>query len=74
MDESMVDNRLKYENYKEQFRRLNKALVNGFNLEAMFIEYWQARIHPVCRWRIRLPQCHGGTGGYDGQAERKSTA
>ena len=39
MDESMVDNRLKYENYKEQFRRLNKALVNGFNLEAMFIEY-----------------------------------
>ena len=39
MDESMADNRLKYENYKEQFRRLNKALANGFNLEAMFIEY-----------------------------------
>lgn len=32
-------NRLKYNNYKEQFRRLNKALTNGFNLEAIFIEY-----------------------------------
>ena len=35
----MIDNQQKYENYKEQFKRLNKALVNGFNLEAMFIEY-----------------------------------
>jgi hypothetical protein len=33
------ENQLKFENYKEQFRRLNKALANGFNLEAMFIEY-----------------------------------
>ena len=32
-------NQLKYENYKEQYKRLNKALANGFNLEAMFIEY-----------------------------------
>ena len=39
MDETIIDNHLKYENYKEQFRRLNKALANGFNLEAMFIEY-----------------------------------
>ena len=30
---------LKYENYKEQLKRLNRALSNGFNLEAMFIEY-----------------------------------
>ena len=29
----------KYLNYKEQFKRLNKALINGFNLEAIFIEY-----------------------------------
>ena len=29
----------KYENYKEQFKRLKSALNNGFNLEAMFIEY-----------------------------------
>ena len=39
MDETIIDNHLKYENYKEQFQRLNKALANGFNLEAMFIEY-----------------------------------
>lgn len=39
MDESIIDNQQKYENYKEQFQRLNKALSNGFNLEAMFIEY-----------------------------------
>ena len=29
----------KYENYKEQFKRLKRALNDGFNLEAMFIEY-----------------------------------
>ncbi|MBQ8836836.1 MAG: hypothetical protein IJ002_04935 [Clostridia bacterium] len=33
------ENQLKYENYKEQFKRLNRALDNGFNLEAIFIEY-----------------------------------
>ena len=33
------ENQLKYENYREQFRRLNSALKNGFHLEAMFIEY-----------------------------------
>ena len=37
--DSTIDNHQKYENYKEQFQRLNKALANGFNLEAMFIEY-----------------------------------
>ena len=39
MTEPTIDNQQKYENYKEQFQRLNKALANGFNLEAMFIEY-----------------------------------
>lgn len=34
-----TENQLKYENYKEQFIRLKSALNNGFNLEAMFIEY-----------------------------------
>ena len=34
-----TDNQLKYENYKEQFKRLKSAMTNGFNLEAMFIEY-----------------------------------
>ena len=33
------ENQLKYENYKEQIKRLNSALAHGFNLEAMFIEY-----------------------------------
>lgn len=34
-----TENQVKYENYREQFKRLNSALNNGFNLEAMFIEY-----------------------------------
>ena len=34
-----LGNQLKFENYQEQFKRLNSALKNGFNLEAMFIEY-----------------------------------
>ena len=34
-----TDNQLKYENYREQFKRLNIALRSGFNLEAIFIEY-----------------------------------
>lgn len=37
--DTAIDNQQKYENYKEQFQRLNKAIANGFNLEAMFIEY-----------------------------------
>ena len=39
MTEAPVENQLKYENYKEQFKRRNRALAIGFNLEAMFIEY-----------------------------------
>lgn len=34
-----TESQLKYENYREQFKRLNSALHSGFNLEAMFIEY-----------------------------------
>ncbi len=34
-----TENQLKYENYREQFKRLNSALHSGFHLEAMFIEY-----------------------------------
>ena len=36
---SKSENMQKYENYKEQFRRLDRALKLGFNLEAIFIEY-----------------------------------
>ena len=32
-------NRIKQENYKEQFARLKKSIAGGFNLEAVFIEY-----------------------------------
>lgn len=39
MTEMQIDNQQKYANYKEQFKRLNRALSGGFNLEAMFIEY-----------------------------------
>lgn len=36
---SKLENVQKYENYREQFIRLDKALKAGFNLEAIFIEY-----------------------------------
>ena len=39
MTEAMTDNMLKYENYKEQNKRLKKAMDNEFYLEAVFIEY-----------------------------------
>ena len=32
------DNQLKYQNYKEQFKRLNNAITQHFYLEAVFIE------------------------------------
>ena len=35
----MINNEQKYLNYKEQFIRLNRAISNGYNLEAMFIAY-----------------------------------
>ena len=34
-----AENQLKYENYREQFKRLNSAIRSGFNLEAIIIEY-----------------------------------
>ena len=37
--ETIINNQLKYQNYKEQFKRLNKAINNNFFLEAIFIEY-----------------------------------
>lgn len=35
----MTKNELKYSNYNEQFKRLNRAISNGYNLEAIFITY-----------------------------------
>ena len=34
-----ISNQQKYENYREQFKRLKRALTSGFYLEAIFIEY-----------------------------------
>lgn len=39
MNDYTISNEQKQVNYTEQFRRLKLALKNGFNLEAMFIEY-----------------------------------
>ncbi len=39
MDNKQIGNMEKYDNYREQFRRLKTALDNGFYLEAIFIEY-----------------------------------
>lgn len=36
---AIVDNMQKYENYKEQSKRLNRAISAGFYLEALFIEF-----------------------------------
>ena len=38
-NDNKPENIQKYENYKEQFKRLDRALKSGFNLEAIFIEY-----------------------------------
>ena len=39
ISEIASENQFKYANYTEWFKCLNKVLSNGFNLEAMFIEY-----------------------------------
>lgn len=37
--DSVSENMQKHFNYKEQFKRLKKAIDNNFYLEAVFIEY-----------------------------------
>lgn len=46
-----MDNMQKYENYKEQMGRLNKAIKEHFYLEAIFIEYaiMEDRLESVLR-------------------------
>ena len=59
------ENQLKYENYREQFKRLNSALNNGFNLEAMFIEYaimedrTESVLHHADKWEAYLASQKG---------------
>ena len=38
-EDKQEQNQLKYQNYREQFKRLNKAITQNFYLEAVFIEY-----------------------------------
>lgn len=58
-----LDKHIKYENYKEQLGRLNKALANGFNLEAIFIEYsimedrTESIIRHAGKWEQYLKKC-----------------
>ena len=39
LDMILPENMQKYENYKEQFKRLDRSIKEGFNLEAVFIAY-----------------------------------
>ena len=81
-----TENQLKYENYREQFKRLNSALNNGFNLEAMFIEYaiMEDRTESILRhadkWEAYIKSRKGREPGIDSKiryiqklAEQKKT-
>ena len=54
------ENVQKYENYKEQFKRLNKAMNNQFYLEAIFISYaiiedrTESILHHAGKWDAYL--------------------
>ena len=50
----IADNQQKYENYREQICRLNKALKDHFYLEAIFIEY------AILEDRLEAILCHSG--------------
>lgn len=76
MEEMHIDNRQKYENYREQFKRLNKALANGFHLEAMFIEYaiMEDRTESILRhadqWEAYLKNRKGSPVSIDSKIRR----
>ena len=85
-DERLSENLQKYENYKEQFKRLNSALTNGFNLEALFIEYaiMEDRTESILRhaekWEVYMNSRKGRTATIDSKiraiqkmAEQKNT-
>lgn len=65
INEKPIPGQLKYENYREQFKRLNKALANGFNLEAMFIEYaimedrTESVLHHANLWDVYIKSLRG---------------
>lgn len=81
-----TENQLRYENYREQFKRLSSALHSGFNLEAMFIEYaiMEDRMESILRhaekWEAYMKSRKGREPGIDSKiryiqklAEQKKT-
>lgn len=64
----------KYNNYKEQMRRLNKAINNSFFLEALFIEYaiMEDRTESILRYEGNgvKPRYEGGTVGIDSKLRK----
>ena len=65
MEHEVISNQQKYENYREQFKRLNKAITSGFNLEAVFIEYaiiedrTESVLRHAGRWEAYLKKLGG---------------
>lgn len=63
--EDISDNIQKYINYKEQFKRLNKAINQQFYLEAIFIEYailedrTESVIHHADKWDAYIKNRRG---------------
>ena len=60
--EDRSENLQKFENYKEQFKRLDKAMRAGFNLEAIFIEYaiMEDRTSSILRYENNSIKPKGG--------------
>ena len=61
MADNKPENMLKYENYKEQNKRLKKALDNEFYLEAVFIEYaiMEDRTESILRYEGNMIESNG---------------
>ena len=65
MENEVISNQQKYENYRDQFKRLNKAVASGFNLEAVFIEYaiiedrTESILRHASRWDAYLKKLGG---------------
>ena len=70
-EDEVITGQQKYLNYREQFKRLNKALANGFNLEAMFIEYaimedrTESVLHHAGQWDAYLKSRKGREANID---------
>ena len=70
--DAIVSNQTKYENYREQLGRLNRALKEHFYLEAIFIEYaiMEDRLEAVLRHSGRWHPKEGQFVSIDAKARR----